>query len=128
VPPLAIVALAAFVMMLPGPGVKLQAVDGPLPAAPLDVPQAPPGGGCDAAAISAGVGQSVSVLRCYGDWAYVTNGELGDSTMLVHLQSYGWRHYTGFPSNVCRDMAINDGVPAAELSSFPNCVSGPVIP
>lgn len=76
---------------------------------------------CDPAAISAGIGQSVSVLRCYDNWAYVTNGALGDSTSLAQLLDYGWRHYSGFPSSVCRDLAVADGVPAPELSSFRTC-------
>ncbi len=83
---------------------------------------------CDPGAISAGFGTNVSVLRCYGDWAYASTGASGDSTMLFQRHSYGWRHYTGFPSSVCRDQATADGVPAAELRSFPNCVSAPVIP
>lgn len=77
--------------------------------------------GCDAGAISSDLGQPMTVLRCYDNWAYVTNGELGDSTLLAQLQAGGWRNYSGFPSSLCRDRAAADGVPAAELSSFSPC-------
>ena len=33
------------------------------------------------------------------------------ATMLMHLHPYGWAHYTGFPSTVCREQAAADGVP-----------------
>lgn len=85
------------------------------------IAHAAPPVGCDPAAITAGVGDQVSVLRCYGDWAYVTNGELGDSTSLVRLSEGAWQRYTGFPSSLCRAAAAADGVPAAELSSFRPC-------
>lgn len=77
---------------------------------------------CDSAAISADLGQSVNVLRCHGDWAYVSNGEFGDSTLLARLDGGGaWSNYTGFPSSFCRGAAAADGVPAEELSSFRPC-------
>lgn len=78
-------------------------------------------GGCDNAAISNALGQPVSVVRCEGDWAYVSNGSEGDSTSLVHLVNGSWLRYTGFPSSICKGAAAADGVPTAELSSFPGC-------
>lgn len=77
--------------------------------------------GCDARAISSDLGQPLTVARCYNNWAYVTNGELGDSTLLAQLQAGVWRNYSGFPSSLCRGRAAADGVPAAELSSFSPC-------
>lgn len=77
--------------------------------------------GCDAAAISADIGSSVSVVRCYDNWAYVTNGSLGDSTSLAQRVGDSWQRYTGFPSSFCRADAAADGVPEVELSSFRPC-------
>jgi hypothetical protein len=76
---------------------------------------------CDGTAISSDLGQAISVVRCHGDWAYVSNGELGDSTMLVRLQGGSWQNYSGFPSLICRGVAAADGVPGDELSSFRAC-------
>lgn len=76
---------------------------------------------CDSAAISAAWGSPLQVVRCHDGWAYVSNGEMGDSTMLMRWDGSGWRHYTGFPSNKCRAAAAADGVPASELSSFSPC-------
>jgi hypothetical protein len=78
-------------------------------------------GGCDASAISNGLGPAVSVVRCHGDWAYVTTGGLGDSTMLAQLRGDGWSRYTGFPSSICKAQAAADGVPSQELSNFTSC-------
>ena len=76
---------------------------------------------CDDAEVSAGLGGQVRVLRCYGTWAYVTTGELGDSTSLAQLKGSEWRHYAGFPSSICRAQAASDGVPPPEISSFRDC-------
>lgn len=96
------------------------------PVAYANIPAAPPPtDACDASDISDGLGYGISVIRCYGNWAYVTNGELGDSTSLAQLHSDGWRQYAGFPTTTCRSMAVDDGVPAQELTSFPPCVSQP---
>ena len=76
---------------------------------------------CNGATISSDLGQAISVVRCHGDWAYVSNGELGDSTMLVRLWSGSWQNYSGFPSSICRGVAAADGVPGDELSSFRTC-------
>lgn len=82
---------------------------------------APPPAGCDPASISADLGQQLNVQRCYGDWAYVSTGELGDAQSLLRLVNGTWSRYTGFPSSICRGQAAGDGVPEAELSSFPPC-------
>lgn len=76
---------------------------------------------CDPAALSGDLGEQLQVLRCYPGWAYVSNGELGDSTSLVHMVGDSWTRYTGFPSSICKDRATADGVPGSELSSFPPC-------
>ncbi len=78
-------------------------------------------GGCDASAISNALGPAVSVVRCHGDWAYVTTGGLGDSTMLAQLRENGWSRYTGFPSSICKAQAAADGVPSQELANFTSC-------
>ena len=83
------------------------------------VPALPQANSCEASEISAAIGSQISVERCYGDWAYVTTGELGDSTSLVHLSQGQWQRYTGFPSSICQGKAAADGVPEPELSSFP---------
>lgn len=77
--------------------------------------------GCDAEAISADIGSQIVIMRCYGDWAYVTNGGMGDSTSLIQRSGSTWQRYTGFPSSFCRDEAADDGVPGPELSSFSPC-------
>lgn len=87
----------------------------------LTEPAAPPAAECDDAAVSAGLGGQVRVLRCYGTWAYVTAGELGDSTSLAQLKGSKWRRYTGFPSSICRAQAASDGVPPTEVASFRDC-------
>ena len=76
---------------------------------------------CDSTALSGDLGEQVQVLRCYPGWAYVTNGELGDSTSLVRTVGDSWTRYTGFPSSICKDRAAADGVPGSELSSFTSC-------
>ena len=74
-----------------------------------------------AAAISSDMGQQLSVVRCYTDWAYVTMGGPGDATSLVQRVNGVWARYTGFPSSICRSQAASAGVPQAELSSFRPC-------
>jgi len=76
---------------------------------------------CDASAISIHLGQQLNVVRCYGDWAYVDAGGLGDAQSLLRLVDGRWTRYTGFPSSICRDQARMAGVPDGELSSFRPC-------
>lgn len=90
-------------------------------AQPSQTPAAEAPDSCDAATISEDIGRSVQVVRCYGAWAYVTTGELGDSTSLVRRDGDTWTRYTGFPSSICRNEAGASGVPAEELSSFRDC-------
>lgn len=76
---------------------------------------------CDPAAIARDLGQQLIVERCYPQWAYVSSGELGDAQSLLRRLGGTWTRYTGFPSSFCRAEALFDGVPLAELSSFPPC-------
>ena len=76
---------------------------------------------CDPAAIARDLGQNLNVERCYGDWAYVSTGELGDAQSLLRIADGRWTRYTGFPSSFCRDQAQSAGVPGPELRSFPDC-------
>lgn len=80
-----------------------------------------PSADCDASTISRDLAQQVNILRCYGDWAYVGTGELGDAQSLLRLIDGTWTRYAGFPSTICSVQAAADGVPNAELSSFPTC-------
>ncbi|PQE00372.1 hypothetical protein CYL16_12180 [Mycobacterium sp. EPG1] len=76
---------------------------------------------CDTAAIARDLGQNLNVERCYGDWAYVSTGELGDAQSLLRVADGRWTRYTGFPSSYCRDQAQSAGAPGPELRSFPDC-------
>lgn len=113
-----VVAVACSAAMVTAPVASGHAFAEGAGLAPL--PAAPPSA-CDAGAISAGVGQQLQVLRCYPGWAYVTNGELGDSTSLVRTVGSNWTFYAGFPSSLCKAQAASDGVPEPELSSFTRC-------
>ncbi|MGE2836551.1 hypothetical protein [Mycobacterium sp. SMC-4] len=73
---------------------------------------------CDEADIAADMGQQLNVQRCYGNWAYVDSGELGDAQSLIRLVNGAWERYTGFPSSICTAQATADGVPVPELRSF----------
>ena len=84
-------------------------------------PWGPAPSACDSAAISADIGGALEVERCYGNWAYVSNGESGDGQSLLRHVDDVWTRYTGFPSTICVAQAAADGVPQAELSSFPSC-------
>lgn len=76
---------------------------------------------CDPAAIARDLGQNLNVERCYGDWAYVSTGDLGDAQSLLRVADGRWTRYTGFPSSFCRDQAQSAGVPGPELRSFRDC-------
>ena len=84
---------------------------------PVPAPEPP----CDADAISRDLGQRLMVRRCHGDWAYVSIDETGQAPSLLRQVAGTWTRYTGFPTTVCKDTATADGVPAAELTSFPPC-------
>lgn len=116
---ISVIVPTAAIMMMIGMPVSAAHPAGPGPEVVpyLQTPQAM----CDSATISADVGEQLQVLRCYPGWAYVTNGELGDSTSLMRMAGDSWTRYTGFPSSICKDRAANDGVPGSELSSFTRC-------
>jgi hypothetical protein len=76
---------------------------------------------CDAAAISRDLGVNQTVERCYGDWAYVDAGGLGDSSALARLVNGRWTSYTAFPTAICKAAARADGVPERELANFTTC-------
>jgi hypothetical protein len=76
---------------------------------------------CDAAAISRALGASHTVVRCYGDWAYVDAGGPGDAQALARLVNSEWTRYTAFPTSICQSKAKSDGVPERELANFPSC-------
>jgi hypothetical protein len=84
-------------------------------------PSATPASGCDSTAISRDMGQQLNVGRCQRDWAYVSTSELGDAQSLLRRVNGTWTRYAGFPTTICRSQADSDGVPGAELSSFPPC-------
>jgi hypothetical protein len=86
-----------------------------------DAPAVPLSNGCDPAAIVRDLGPGATAVRCYGQWAYISLGELGDSQLLARQTGGVWSNYTGFPSSKCSAQAAADGVPPAELSSFQPC-------
>ncbi|MEZ0342881.1 hypothetical protein ACAG25_23230 [Mycobacterium sp. pV006] len=73
---------------------------------------------CDATVIAADLGELVHVRRCYGSWAYVGSGEVGDARSLIRFVDGTWTRYTSFPSSICAPQAVLDGVPAPELRNF----------
>jgi hypothetical protein len=76
---------------------------------------------CDAAAVNRDLANEYTVERCYGTWAYVDAGGLGDAQSLARLVDGTWTIYAGFPTSVCASKAKSDGAPDRELSSFPSC-------
>jgi hypothetical protein len=82
---------------------------------------APMSNDCERTAIAHDLGPSATAVRCYGPWAYVDFGELGDSQSLARLVNGTWTVYSAFPSAKCRAQAAADGVPVPELTSFQPC-------
>ncbi|PEG36858.1 hypothetical protein CRI77_22090 [Mycolicibacterium duvalii] len=72
---------------------------------------------CEASVIADDIGEPVTVERCYGNWAFVTTGEV-DTQSLIRLVNGTWERYVEFPAEICTWQAILDGVPAPELRSF----------
>lgn len=72
---------------------------------------------CEASVVSADIGEPVNVVRCYGNWAFVTIGE-SDVQSLIRLVNGTWERYVSFPAPICTWQAILDGVPAPELRGF----------
>ncbi|MEE2034212.1 hypothetical protein [Rhodococcus chondri] len=83
---------------------------------------------CSARDIASDLGdpaESVDVMRCYGDWALISIGTLGDTTSLVRHADSGWVRFAGFPSAMCRGFAAAQGAPDELLVNFPDCAENP---
>ncbi len=75
---------------------------------------------CSAATIASDLGKSRVGLAggCVGDWAEIAQSWMcdpgdpcADSEAIVRRVSGRWTMYTGFPSGICIDKAVADGVP-----------------
>ncbi len=72
--------------------------------------------------------RNVNVDRCLGDWAlahvYVPPGEpAGDTQYIVHRSGGSWSRYTSIPSTICKQDAIDDGMPEALAVNLSECQS-----
>jgi len=80
-------------------------------------------GECDADALNRELAGTFEykIVRCYGNWAFVDTGGLGDAQSLARRIDGTWTIYAAFPTSTCSSKAKADGVPDKELGSFPAC-------
>lgn len=101
------------------------------PQAELTEPEATPATACDPEVIARDSGmerRNVNISSCRGDWAlgnvYVPPGEpAGDTQYVLSRTSGSWARYTSIPSSVCRQDAVEDGMPADYAASLFECKS-----
>lgn len=92
---------------------------------------AAPARACDPAVIAREAGieaRNVNVDLCLAHWAlahvYVAPGApAGDTQYILRRTDGHWVRYTNIPSNVCRQDALDDGMPARLAEYLPECAA-----
>lgn len=99
------------------------------PQAGTAEPAAAPATPCDPVIIARESGmerRNVNISSCRGNWAlgniYVPPGEpAGDTQYVLTRTSGSWERYTSIPSSICRQDAMDDGMPADFAANLFEC-------